>query len=218
MKTVHSQKGFSPLVVIIIGIIVFVLIVLLINAWVSYSSIQSKTAAPNNQLSNQQTQTSTQSIPGLEKIETDTYTFYYPKGYVKSDKDMGSAKVLYYVTDNKKDTKEGITLNMYPTTTTTRMETPTSDFCKMFLQFSLRGVKNVRIVDAKPVDLIKSHGCDFLYVDDSVPGKLAAHQKHLWYKEGDNLDGYSSKATYLLTSSQADKETLDQAVNNFKLK
>ncbi len=208
-----SQKGLSPIILVVI------LAVIGLGAFVLYSNSKKSPATPsvNNSVSNnQQAQSASESLPGLTKVEGDVYVFYYPKDYVKSDKDIGDARILFYVPSDRKDTKEGISLAKY--SVSTRMETPTSEFCKEFLQFSLRSTKTVRIVDAKPVAFVKSHGCDFTYVDDSVPGKLAVHEKQLWYKEGNNLNGYGSKALYLLTTSQAEKDTIDLAVNNFTLK
>lgn len=209
-KNTLSQKGLSPIVIVIIFAVIGV------GAFVFYNNSKSlpiTTSVNNSEGTNKQTQS--EATTGLEKVDGDVYTFYYPKDYIKSD-DIGDARILYYVPQDRRDTKEGISLAKY--SVTTRMETPTPDFCKEFLQFSLRGTKNVRIVDAKPVDFVKSHGCDFSYVDDSVPGKLAVHEKQLWYKEGEMLDGYGSKALYLLTSPQSERDVLDLAINSFILK
>lgn len=217
MKTANkhlSQKGLSPIIIVVI------LAVIGLSVFVFYNNNSKKPPAStsiNNSVSNNQpTQQTSETIEGLDEVATPSYVFYYPKGYVKSDKDIGSAKVLYFVAESKKDTREGISLNMYPVTT--RMETPSSEFCMEFLQFALRANKNLRITETKSVDFVKSHGCDWLYVDDSVPGKFAVHEKQLWYKEGEDLSGFGAKATYLLTSTQSERDVLDLAVNNFILK
>lgn len=222
MKTVHSQKGFSPLAIIIIGIVAFVLIVLLINAWVSYSSVQSKTAAPNNQLSNQQPQTSTQSIPGLEKIETDKHTFYYPKGYVKTDKELPiegeeSDTVQLYVKDNASNSKEGIKLVIERMAT--RATTPTNEVCQELAVFLMRGKLTPKLVDARPVDYVKSHGCVIWYVaSDSNNTKWDYYEKYLSYKEGSDTYSYDILSAYLANTPQEEQNKIKLAVDSFMLK
>lgn len=222
MKTAHSQKGFSPLVIIIIGIVALVLIALLINTWVAYSFIQSKTASSNNQLSNQQTQTSTQSIPNLEKIESNTYTFYYPKSYVKTDKKLpinGKAAdiVQLYVKDNKSEIKEGIKLVVERAAT--RATTPTTESCQELAVFSMRGKLNPKLVDAGPVDYVKSHGCIILYVaSDSNNTKWDYYEKYLSYKEGSDTYFYDILSAYLANTPQEEQNKIKLAVDSFILK
>lgn len=213
-----DQKGSSLIVIIVIIVVIIIgAIALLATVVVNIPKNLQQSSSTIKQSSNvQQSKTTSQSIPGLDKVDMSSYIFYYPTGYVKLEKKRGDATVLYYALESKKDASEGIGLAMYPVNT--RMDTPSTEFCMEFLQFFLRSNKNVRIVEAKPVDFIKSHGCDLRYVDDSVPNKLAVHEKQLWYKEGDDLNGYGVKASYLLTSSQSEKDTLDLAVNNFILK
>lgn len=216
-KQSSSQKGFSP--IYIIGGVV----VLAVVAFVLYSSRGSQSSYNNPtenspQTSNADQTQSNNDVNGLlDKVESSNYTFYFPKGYTMLDKKQEVGPVFVYNnSENEKDPGRSISLDVYKVST--RMETPSSEFCKEFLQFSLRTQKNLRIVDAKPIDFVKSHGCDFSYVDDAIPGKLAYHEKQLWYKEGDNLDGYGVMSSYLLTASQIEKDSLDLAVNNFVLK
>lgn len=208
MKTAnskYSQKGFS-----LIGIVIIIIVVIAVLATVAINIPK-----VNQQITNTQTsQTSSQAIPGLDMVDGSNYTFYYPKGYVKLDKKYSDITVLYYAQPSKANTDEGITLAM--DSVSTRMDTPSSESCKETLQFFLRKTKNVRIVDAKPVDYIKSHGCDFHTVDDST--KLVSNERNLWFKEGNDLNIYSANARYLVGAPQQEVDNLNLAINNFILK
>lgn len=220
MKAAHrknlSQKGLSPIIIII------VLAVIGVGAFVLYNNSK-QTSTPtstNNSANSQRTQTYPQAQDNsekVEKVESNSYTFYYPKGYTKVDeKVVNQATIITYQSPNKTNDKEGMRFVIEPLYS--RMETPSSEVCKEFLQFSLRRTKNVTIIDAKPVDYVKSHGCEFHYVDTSVEGRLIAHEKSLWFKEGDDIKTYTLSFFYLNTLYQQEKETIDFAIDKFALK
>lgn len=211
MKTVSKRlslkRGIAPIIIVI------VLAVIGLGAFVLYSNSRNSqsSSSPSNK-----TEIDNSTIPGLNKIAESNYIFYYPKAYIKLDKKRGSGTVLYYALEAKKESQEGISLAVE--SASERNETPSTEFCNFSLKFFLRLNKNARIVEAKPIDFVKSHGCDFLWVDDSVPGKLSYHEKQLWYKEGTDINVYWATASSLLNSPQNERDALDLAINNSILK
>lgn len=217
MKTAHPQKGLSPIVVVI------TLAVLGIGAFVLYNSkVSQNPQSTNQQISNnQQTQTSSESIPGLEKIETDAYTFYYPKEYVKTNKELqksnGIEVAQLYLKDNTSKLGQGVRLSIV--SMTTRPKTPTDESCRLLSKFATRGMTNPTIVDARPVDYIKSHACIIWYlVTDSNNIKWNRYEKYISYKEGSDINSYELEAAYLSDTPQDEQEKMRLAVDSFKLK
>lgn len=210
----RAQKGFSPIFIIII------LTVVGIGGFVLYNNSKTSQKSPNNA----QATTNNQSYPQaqdnlekVEKIEGKTYAFYIPKGYIKVDeKIVNKSTVITYQSPNRTNDKEGMRFVIEPLYS--RLDTPSTEFCKTFLQISLRGVKNITVVETKPVDYIKSHGCELIYVDISIENRLIVHEKHLWFKEGDDINAYQLSFFYLNTLTQQEKETIDYAVDQFALK
>ncbi len=209
-KRTLSQKGFSPIYVIV-GVVV-----LAIAVFALYSKNSQNSSSSNSIINNDQTQTA-QPQAETDKIEGDTYTFYYPNDFIKLDKKRVADTVLYYgPPPSKASIDEGISLSI--SFVSKRMDTPSSEFCKEMLQFSVRGDKNIRIVTAQPVDFIKSHGCDFNYVRDYADKKVVFHEKPLWFKEGDDLLIYDVTGSYLTTTSQDQQNSTNDAVDQFILK
>lgn len=208
-----SQRGFSPLFVVVGVVILGVIILIAMKQQTPF--IQQKS---ESQVSDQTPINESK----LEKIENETYTFYFPKDYIKLDKKRQADTVLYYAPAPSKASKEeGISLAI--SFVSTRMDTPSSEFCKEMLQFAVgndRNIRdrNIRIVETKPVDYIKSHGCDFTYVSDGTDETVVFHRKPLWFKEGDDLLIYDVTSSYLTKASQEVQDNLNQAVNNFVLK
>lgn len=205
-----SQKGLSPIIIVII------LAVIGVGAFLLYNSKNSQNPSANNQ----QTQTYPQAQDNLgkvEKMEGKSYTLYFPRGYTKVDeKVVNKSTVITYQNPNRTNDKEGMRLIIEPLYS--RLDTPSTEFCKESLQFSLRATKNVTIVEAKPVDYVESHGCESLYIDTSVDNRLTAHEKNLWYKKGNDINAYQLSFFYLNNLTQQEKETIDFAVEKFALK
>lgn len=209
LRNYSTQKGFSPIIIVII------LAIIGVGAFIWKNSSNS-TSSSNTQPANIQTQIDSKKVSGLEQTENSAYTFYYPKDYAKLDEKRKNDTILFYSSSKAKDSTETISLDV--TSMSSRAETPTVEYCQGVAQFVHVGNKNFRIVDATPVDFIKSHGCSILYVDDSVQGKLYYHEKSLWYKEASDLNIYTVVVSYLLTAPQGVREPLDLAVNSFILK
>lgn len=225
MKTVNYknvQKGFSPIfIVIILAVIGIGGFVLYNNSKNSQSS--SPSSAPTN--NNNQTQTSSQAVPGLDKVEGSNYVFYYPQGYMKLDRQRSSyygQAILYYALPSKNDnTDEGISLTTEPLST--RNETPSSEYCNEGARFFAARLnkmlgKKPRVAEAKPVDFVKSHGCDYSLVFDDADKHLVFNYKDLWFKEGEDFSAYSVIASYLTSAPQTEINSLNLAVQNFMLK
>lgn len=202
-KKSSPQRGFS-LIYVAIGIIVLGLIVFLANQTTFFQG-KNESQEPSQIVMEDST---------LEKIDTDAYTFYYPKDYTKLDKKRSENTILYYASQNKDDTDEGITMSIAPISS--RLDTPTSEYCKEFVQFALRSLKNTRIAEVKPVDYIQTHGCVYSYVEDDM--KLVTKEKDLWFKEKNDYNVYSATARYLLHAPQDEKDYLNLAVENFMIK
>lgn len=203
-----KQKGLSS-IYIVVGIIILGLITF---ALYTFSSSQKQSPADDNQ-----SQPTPETESNLEKVESQTYALYYPKGYTKSDeKIVSGSTVITYYPPNRINTREGMRLIVEPLQT--RMETPSTEFCEKALKFMLRSTKNVRVVEAKPVDYIESHGCRYHYVDDSVEGKLIGDEKHLWFKERDDIHMYRLAFFYLNSQTQQEKEDIQQAIDKFMIK
>lgn len=216
MKTAtrkYSQKGLSPIIIVVI------LAVIGIGAFVLYNSKTTQNSqSTSSQTNSRQTEVSSKSIAGLEKIETDKYTFYYPKGYVKTDKELpkGNTDVVYlYLKDNAaKD--EGIKMSIEHITT--RSETPTTESCQLLAKISTRGL-NPTFVDVRPVDYIKSHGCVIWYtVNDSNNVKWQNYARYFSYKEGNDTDSYDIRAAYHSDTPEEEQDKIKLSVDNFMLK
>lgn len=225
MKNVNyrksAQKGLSPIIIII------VLAVIGLGAFVFYNnSKKSQNSFPSSSptTNSNQTQTSSQTVPGLEKVEGSNYVFYYPQGYMKLDKQRISyygQPVLYYALPSKKDTDEGISLTTE--SLSARNETPSSEYCNERTQFLAARLnkmlgKKPRVAEAKPVDFVKSHGCDSSLVFDSGNTHLVFNYKDLWFKEGSDFSVYSVIASYFISAPQTEIDILRLAVQNFMLK
>lgn len=217
MKIVNyrkNAKGLSPIIIIIILAVVGIGgFILYNNSKISQQSLNNAEPTTSNQTYPQAQDNSEK----VEKIEGKTYTFYIPKNYIKTDEKVGNkATVITYQSPNRTNDKEGMRFFIEPLYS--RNDTPTTEFCTASLQFFVRGVKNITVAEAKPVDYIKSHGCEFSYVDTSVENRLIAREKKLWFKEGDDINVYGISFFYLNILTQPEKETIDYAVDKFALK
>lgn len=216
MKTAH-EKGFSPLVIIIVGIVVFILIVLLINAWVSYTSIQSKTAASlsNNQLSNQQTtQASTQNNQKLAEVESDAYIFYYPENYVEmtaEGKDTLGYTLAYHNPNSKSPFSDNIFLKIKKQNK--KLGVLNFKQCEELAENNRQSTNEK--IEVSVVNNPLENGCEITSTDEY---NLVTKQKLVWSKDPNDLNVYTVKGVYDADDSKDQGGWINLAITAFMLK
>ncbi len=212
-KRYSNQKGFSP-AFIVVGVVI-----LLVIAFVLFSFKKStSTDSTNNQQPS--TVSTTQPTNGkFDKIETDKYIFYYPKGYVVGTGRAEDGDILMYQNPNtQRISPEKIVLR----STSHKQLSPTPTY-----QTCLNQAENFR---AKTDDQIKaeavagdekSYGCIVTISSPSkqIGGPVVVQIKYLWYKSGTDYSIYEARAAYFSDNGTSDQAaTLNASVDLFTLK
>lgn len=218
-KKLLSQKGLSPIIIVIIlaavGVGAFVL-------------LKGGSVTNNNSSSSQPTQSSQQTSPqareGLDKVEDPAYNFYYPKGYVKgelSQDEAGNKDVLDYKNPKTKATDpEEILLRI--TKTDKKLIIPAYEQCqKLGETFRQKADDQITAEVARGgLGDGKGVGCK-VTVKYQVPGvndKSDFIEKQLWDSQAQQATIYKVRALYFENASSDQAKILDTAVNEFTLK
>ncbi len=199
-----NQKGFSPIFIIVAVILVGVSVFFLKNS-------QKFTSESSQSPSQSETKVGT----GLGKEEGDTYTFYYPSGYVKSQ--IENSEVLNYKNGSTKAVEpESIFLNIVQNSK--RKAAPTLETCskvaETFRKKSDDEIKSAMVLDTN------NHGCKITTQSkiDGVNDSIVIVEKDLWNKTGNDYSIYSVRAVYYANASKDQAEQLNNAASQFTLK
>lgn len=211
------QKGLSP-----IAIIIIVLVVGLI-AFVIYSK-NTKTAViqEQSQVNLNNSQSINDSFSRItENIETDEYTFYYPKGYIKADPeedDLVKGYELAY--KNSKSTAvfpELILLNVM--NNNQKLGAVDHEKCKKISETRRQSTNEV--IEVRVINDEKFQGCQFKSTDpiDGVNDAVVSIQNWIWLKDQtNNTSVYVVKGSYYENASKDQSNIINTVVDSFVLK
>ena len=211
MKT--AQEGFSPIITIILVVVAILVLLFLLNVGKLFF-----TGTPIT--------TSNQPKQGtdFEKIENETYTFYYPKGYVKgelSQSETGEKDILDYKNPSSKATDpEEMLLRM--SKANRKLPIPTFDQCqKLGEAFRQKADDQITAEVARGgLGDGKGVGCKVV-VKYQVPGvndKSDFIEKQLWDPQAEQATIYKVRALYFENASSSQAKILESSVDQFTLK
>lgn len=206
-KKSSSQKGFSPLY-IIIGVIVLIVI-----GFVLFNGQNSKN---NPQTTNGQTPQTQQEVANklFDVAEGQSYIFYYPKGYSKvNDKDY----THFFENSNTKATVPEV-IRMSIEESDTLLPPASFKVCNGIGQN--RRTSTDQEIKVELVDEEKFSGCK-VTIDAPVKGvndSVVSIEEDVWYKEGTDKSIYRVKAVYYSNASEEQALPLSTSINMFTLK
>lgn len=211
-----SQRGLVPIIIIVILAVVGTGGFLLYNNSKSFSN---SPATSNNQ--QVEVQSPSQENLGLDKIENESYTFYYPKGYVTVDPEkdilINNYTVGYKNPNSKATLPETIVLRV----SKTDQKHKVADFqiCNGFAE-SQRKSSNEKI-EVSVVTEKKFNGCKIESTTpiDGVNDSVVSIDNWLWYKDLENsYSVYRLTTNYYANASKDQVDALDVALDLFTLK
>lgn len=200
-----SQKGFSP-IFIIIGIVVV--------AFGAYALLAARGPQKTQSTVTEQNQENTSLDNLLDKVVDTKYVFYYPKGYVKSE--SGEEDKLTYKNSNSKAVEpESIVLRIQAGSKAIQ---PTYNACvKIGEAFRNKGDDEIK---AEVVAMDKNQGCKINSAEkvDGVNDRVVSIRKILWYKNGTDYSSYEAHAFYFENASKDEAKRLGLAIDQFDIK
>jgi hypothetical protein len=210
---VSLQEGFSP-IIIIVGIVVVVGCVALI-----YSQKAAVVTKPALEISNNPTYTEADLNNDREKmfdrVDSSSYTFYYPKGYVKDDS-LKDFDLAYKNSNSKAVAPEEIMLNVMKNPQ--KLSAPDYKGCLAMAEKG-RQSSNEKI-EVQVINQPKFHGCFEKSITpiDGVNDSIVAVFSTLWFKDQTkDKDVYEVRAVYYGNASKSQADLLDLAVEEFAL-
>jgi len=226
MKTVrrkYTQKGFSPIVIILIIVGVLVgggILFIRLQKGVDQTRVTSTREGKDSPASTQNTENL------LEKVETQKYVFYYPKKFTANQSYQQAT--LYYTHSNIQAdyAKIGYGIALITEELKSRAKVPNYDVCNGLAKFMYSDEPTFKMLKINSFDLEKTHGCEVLAsnsIDGDENGKKlrdeVIHKTRIqWYKAGDDLNLYYVQARYFVTEPKELTEALDLAVDKFVFK
>ncbi|MDO8638048.1 MAG: hypothetical protein Q7R43_00615 [Candidatus Daviesbacteria bacterium] len=216
-RKIISQKGFSPIIIILVLVIAGFGILAL-----SKSKNQEKSPIDNNNRPVTKEQPSVTSLMTkyLDKIEELDYTFYYPKDYVKTQSPAKNVPVYYQNSKTTAAFPEFISLEVL--SNNKLLEQPTYQTCVAIAEGTRKkGDDEIKVEVAKGLSgLGKGDGCKTI-TKSKVKGTsdyTVVYDKALYYTEGTNYNFYHVRAAHFASAPQDVISKLESAIDNFTLK
>ena len=209
-KSNTSQKGFSPILIIVSIVVLGLLAVGALKVKVNNTNPSSSN---NNSLVNQKP------IDVLDVTQNETYAFYYPKGYIKEEgKDYA---LLYSNPQSKAVVAESVFLYVGKLDQKIAQK-PTYEFCKNFAERTFRTKEDDEIKAEVAFGGFgggKGVGCKIVAISkiDGVNDATVIVEKNLWNEEGSDTI-HRVRAVYYQNASKEQDEILKLAVDMFTLK
>lgn len=222
MKTAtkkYSQKGLSP-IYIIVGVVVLAVI-----AFTFYSSKNlQKTSSPNDQTSRTTDvgkAVEDRFLTVADKIDTDKYTFYYPKGYVKANPEKDTLVKGYELAYKNPNSRATIPELMLLSIIKNNQKLGIFGYqqCLGFAETKRQSSKEK--IEVSVISDEKFHGCKIKSTDpiDGVNDAAVSMSNFLWLKDQtSDLSIYLVKAVYYANASKDQADILDTTVDSFILK
>lgn len=217
MKTINDrfeffQKGFSPIYLIVVIVVVGVAIFAIVN----FKGANKISPVLNQQLvqisSNSPT---TNSGITLEKIEDKAYVFYYPQGFTRDQLIKGDdSQQMVQSYSNAKTGNEGISLTLE--LKAKKLSIPNYQDCltyaEKFREKAEDEIKVETIVRGREV------GCKIVMKQSIGTDTRVGFNKRLWKTDGSDDSIYNVDSMYLVNSSKDYAQKIEQAVDQFTLK
>lgn len=201
-KWTVSQKGFSP-IYIIVGVVVLAIV-----AFALYS--QNITEYPAQQVTSQMSEVS-------NKVDGQTYTFNYPEGYVKKEEE---GYILNYENPNTQaTTPETVSLKIEETGKP--IQEPTTAYCAMLAkQFRINDSDNITVDVLESEEDIVGVGCRVVAISqvDGVNDSVVSLNKLIWDPKDQTGKLYKVRALAFENASKEQSTVLREAINSFSLK
>lgn len=156
----------------------------------------------------------------LKSVTTPSYSFYYPKNFVK--KDLEGMQLAYFAVDKDgNDSGETVMLEVRANDPGSKKVTPTSESCQAMANGvieenpSLNGTLVSSIVtDTHP----EYEGCKFVINFSQKDSSMTVEVKSIWYKDARDNNLYLVKGNYYPTTSTELARTIKDAINQFSIK
>lgn len=199
-------RGFSPIFVIVILIALAGLFLFILQ-----SSSNKTKSTPVQEQSAQE--------PELDKYETESFVFYYPKNLVTNIKAKNPTILASYTTLSGTYADIGYGINL--TKNKDKRAIQTDESCKASsIDKSTADVNKTKLLIAKAIDKDKFFGCEIKYSnsfeDAAVSDSAIFYYKWLENKNDDTL--YKAYAIYFNSEKDPYKNSLDQSISQFTLK
>lgn len=216
MKLPKSQKGFTPIILIVLVPIAIVF------AYFFYKNFSHGTPPQIPTTPQIQTNNPIDTLKkAYDKVEADSYVFYYPKGYVisdpKKDEFVSKNDTLHYQNPNSKAiVPEFIFLQTLKGTK--KVPTASFDFCSKFAE-SIRKSSKEKI-DVEIVSDTKIQGCKIRSTTpvDGVNDAVVSLSKFIYSRDDTDYTTYLVKTLYYSNASKDEAQKLDGAIELFTLK